>query len=272
MNIAIFGATGHVARNLGAYWFGTGLYFFSRSPYFCHYDIFESEDYDVVINCIGMGSPEELEKSTIEIFQLTEEYDNKVLSYLKEHPQTLYINFSSGVVHDPIDINKVEHKNFYQAAKMYSEIKHRSLERNIVDLRLFSFFSRFIDLNRKFFMCEVINCIKQNKEFITDKKNMGRDYVHPKDLLSLIDKCITKKSLNAAFDVYSKEPTSKFAILKYFEDNHGLKVKFVDSIKNYGASLSRYYYPKSHGAEKIGYSPEFTSMDAIMEESKCLLF
>jgi nucleoside-diphosphate-sugar epimerase len=142
---------------------------------------------------------------------------------------------------------------------------------NIVDLRIFGYFSRFIDLNAQYFMSEVISCVKDGKVLVTGEENMIRDYVHPSDLMSLIEKYIVVQPLNDVFDVYSLKPVMKFEILEYFAKQYGLKYSIKDDMQISAATgIKDYYYSDYKKAEQIGYSPQFTSMDSIIEESRLI--
>lgn len=303
--IAIFGATGHIAKSLINGFCGTGkfeLFLFARSldrlgefltSIRCsdavlskQFSEFDYADYDVIINCVGIGDPGKLKNAGISIFRLTETYDNIILDYLEAHPNALYINFSSGATHGTdfcmpvdeasctkLDINHIAPSDFYGIAKINAEAKHRALVNlNVVDLRVFGYFSRFIDLETQYFMSEVISCVKHNKEFVTGNENIIRDYVHPKDILSLIEKCIAKQSLNDVFDVYSLKPVEKFEILDYFSEEYGLKYVVKDNIIiSTATGIKEHYYSNNKKAEKIGYFPQFTSLDSIIEETKAIL-
>lgn len=303
--IALLGATGHIAKGLIYNFYLNGIedvFLFARSKThlakflsdigcekkFIKRDFkkFSDYKYDVIINCVGLGTPSKVKDAGSKIFELTEEFDNMVLNYFKKYPDSLYINFSSGATFgtefmSPVEnntyskwnINNVSESDYYGIAKFYSECKHRSLkDLNIVDLRVFSYFSRFIDLNTPYLLSEIILCVKNNQCFVTDAQNIIRDFVHPEDLFLLIEKCIAKKNINDVFDVYSRKPVPKFEILHFFEKNYGLKYKIDKRIKVSSITgVKINYYSKSRKAERIGYKPKFTSIDTIVKETKELL-
>ena len=138
------------------------------------------------------------------------------LNYLNNYPETKLINFSSGIVYGkkydfPIIEKNQNTKKFkrieseYFLSKINSEKKHRKLKHlNIIDFRLFSFFSRYMNLNFKFFMSEVVKSLIENKILITNESDFFRDYIHPKDPFSFLKKCIEKNTINDAFDLYSR--------------------------------------------------------------------
>ena len=302
-NIAIFGSTGHIGKNLVSFFSNDSnfkLFSFSRDAIkfeslkrifpdnllsFNSYEDFENKEYDVIINCIGIGYPNDFAKKQSSILNTSEFFDNKIIKYIKKSPTTLYINLSSGVVFgqefntavndtsfSKLDINKLNQGYLYTISKIYSEAKHRSLsDLNIIDLRIFGFFSRFIDLNGGFFISELIKAIKNNSEFITDEIDMMRDYISPTDFYALIKNCILNKN-NDAYDVYSKEPISKFKILQEFSSKFDLRFTVkekIDSVSPTG--FKQKYYSLSRKAEKINYFPNFSSLETILNESSLIL-
>ena len=302
-NIAIFGSTGHIGKNLISFFIKNNdfkIFLFSRdikkfeslkmifsdTMSFNTYDDFGKNEYDVVINCVGISNPNAFEKNSCSIFDTAEFYDTMVLDYLKNFPTTLYINLSSGAVFSgefdkPVDdsstykfdVNGINKGEMYSISKMYLESKHRSLpDLNIVDLRIFGFFSRFIDVNAGFFMSELLQALKNNSEFITDKKDFVRDYVNPNDFYDLTKNCIANKKINDVFDVYSKEIISKFQILEECFNKFDLKFKLVEKIESISPTgVKKNYYSLSRKAEKINYSPQFSSLETILNESSLFL-
>ena len=302
-NIAIFGSTGHIGKNLISFFIKNNdfkIFLFSRDTKkfeslkmifsdtmsFNTYDDFGKNEYDVIINCVGISNPNAFEKNSRSIFDTAEFYDTMVLDYLKNFPTTLYINLSSGAVFSgefdkPVDdsstykfdVNGINKGEMYSISKMYLESKHRSLpDLNIVDLRIFGFFSRFIDVNAGFFMSELLQALKNKSEFVTDKKDFVRDYVNPKDFYDLTKNCIANKKINDVFDVYSKEIISKFEILEECFNKFDLKFKLVEKIESVSPTgVKKNYYSLSRKAEKINYSPQFSSLETILNESSLFL-
>ena len=302
-SIAILGSTGHIGKNLVSFLLNDSnfkLFLFSRdakkfeslkkiipdsSLSFNSYEDFEKNEYNTIINCIGIGNPIDFTNIQSSILDITEFYDNKIINYVKKFPMTCYINLSSGAVFgqefntpvndssfSKLDINKSNQGYLYTVSKIYSEAKHRSLsDLNIMDLRIFGFFSRFIDLNGGFFMSELIKAIKNNSKFITDEIDMMRDYVSPSDFYALIKNCILNKN-NDAYDVYSKEPISKFKILQEFSSKFDLRFTIkgkIDSISPTG--FKQKYYSLSRKAAKIDYFPKLSSLETILNESSFIL-
>jgi nucleoside-diphosphate-sugar epimerase len=302
-NIAIFGSTGHIGKNLVSFLSNDSdfkLFLFSRditkfetikkifpdrSLSFNSYEDFEKNEYNTIINCVGISNHTDFTNRQSSILDMTEFYDNKIINYLKKFPMTLYINLSSGAVFGQefstpvndssfsrLDINGPNQGYLYSVSKIHSEAKHRSLpDLNIIDLRIFGFFSRFIDIDGGFFMSELIKAIKNNSEFITDEIDMMRDYVSPSDFCALIKNCIQDRN-NDVYDVYSKEPVSKFKILQEFSSKFDLKLT-VKEKRDSGSptGFKQNYYSLSRKAEKINYFPKFSSLETILNESALIL-
>lgn len=303
--IVILGATSHIAKGLICNFNRLGkdeLYLFARSAdslkefvdsiqcegkvYLKEFGEFNDVDYDIIINCIGINSSVDIKDKIPSVFRLTETFDNRILYYQENHPDTLYINLSSGAAYgtdfskpaygstySKWDINDISESDYYGVAKLNSEAKHRALKNlNIVDLRIFSYFSRFINLDSSFLLTEIISCIKEGREFMTRSDNMTRDYIHPKDLHSLIEKCIEKHKVNDVFDAYSLKPVTKLEILEYFSNEYGLKYAVQGDVKVSAITgAKKNYYSNNKKAGQIGYVPEFDSIDCIMHESQYIL-
>lgn len=304
MKIAILGSNSHIAK--GLIWnfiqkTDHALYLFTRNSgkvkdflkenelTNCNvntlegYENFAEYHYDAIINCIGAGTPKVLGKNYSNWFMITEKFDNLIIEYIFKNQDAIYINFSSGAIYgkvltapvkedtvNRICVNHIPPEDYYSIVRLNSESKHRSFtELNIVDLRIFSYFSRFIDLSSGYLITEILNCIVNKKTFKTDNVNIIRDYVHPDDLFSLIMKCIQRININSAFDVASSKPIEKFKMLEYFSGEYGLVYDIDNSFFINSPNGSRIIYFSSYDkAVEIGYIPAFSSMDAIEQESK----
>ena len=308
MKIAILGSTGHVGKNL-TYYFGKEknyeLFLFTRDDKnntnisvecelknnfsIQNYNKFVEAKYDVMINCVGLSDPAKIESSQGKILETTEKFDTMTLNYLEKFPDCKLINFSSGIVYggkfsSPITETIVIDENFdgrkksgkgeYALSKINSEIKHRKLKHlNIIDLRLFSFFSRFMDLKSKFFMSDVVRTIIEDTSGTPsldyDYADMYRDYIHPKDLFSFIIKCTKKESINDVFDLYSSKPIRKDDLLDFLQKKYyvyayspGTNIpKFAGP-----TGTKKFYFSLSKKAEMLGYKPKYSSLDTISEE------
>lgn len=307
--VAIFGATSHIGKSLIDRFNRHGavrLHLYTRSPARLRefllragaaegkdcvlhegYRRLSENDHDVLINCVGVGTGAKLRGDFTKWFTVTEEYDNLAVSYLlKGRKDALYISLSSGAVYgrclsapagkdtaNVINVNHVGAEDYYGLARLNSEAKHRSFTGlNIVDLRIFSYFSRFIDLSDGYFITELINSALKGEKFRTTDENLVRDYVHPGDLFQLVRKLIAAGKTNAAFDVYSAKPVGKREILAYFKRKHGLIAErhkgFPGGSATGGKNL---YYSSFHNAQRLGYAPRFTSLQTVISESEAIL-
>ncbi|MFA6973577.1 MAG: NAD(P)-dependent oxidoreductase [Parcubacteria group bacterium] len=300
MKIAILGATGYIGRSLvyelsletkdDIFLFGRSrkklndllkIIVNKKSFKANNFDKFKNFKYDVVINCVGIGNPAEMNKSGFKIFEITEKFDNLVLNYLKKNPECIYINLSSGAAYgkkiekpvknetySSININKLDQGDNYTISKINSEAKHRILsEFNIVDLRVFSFFSRFIELGPGYLISDIIISIKNKSVLLTAPEDIVRDYVNPSDLLNLIKLLIKKKNINEVFDVYTLKPVSKFELLNYLKKKYGLRFEIKkSSVLSSPTGLKNAYYSNNKKAKDIGYKPTMTSLQGIERE------
>ena len=246
------------------------------------YDELNKSQYDTIINCVGLSDPAALKDHNNNILEITKMFDDMTLKYLKNNTKTKLINFSSGIIYggefnspikDTVLINEKNQKNFdskspYTIAKVNSEVRHRKLrEFNIIDLRLFSFFSRFMNIESKFFLSEIILSIKEKKKFLTDKHEIYRDYIHPEDLSSFVKKCIYSKPLNDVFDLQSKQHISKFEILNFLKEKHDLHFEIIQDMKQPDyTEFKRKYYTDSNKTESLGFKPKYSSLDTILDE------
>lgn len=303
LRVALLGATSHIAKGLIASFLARGKYellLYARAPERVQefvsslggsktecfaLDDFSRRECDVIINCIGIGDPAKLKAEAASIFALTEHWDSTILSYLALHPQALYINFSSGAAYGgdfclPADeqsltsfpINALTPSDFYGIAKLHSEARHRAAsDLNIVDLRVFSYFSRYLDLSTNFLLAEVASAITNGVELKTVSGNIFRDYVHPKDLILLIELCIERRQLNGAYDVYSLKPVGKFEMLDAFSDLFGLRYNLVEIETVNATGYKENYYSQNHRAAELGYQPAYTSLESLSLEMSFLL-
>ena len=300
MKIAILGSTGHIGKNL-TYYFGKEadnfqLFLFTRHDrtdadynltQFCglqsnyevfNYNQFSDSKYDVVINCVGISDPAKITSENNSILKLTEDMDSMILEYMQQNTNTVAINFSSGAVYgeefdspvkdSTLPKNQSKDISSYAIAKIKSEARHREQDKlNIIDLRLFSFFSRWMDLNSRFLISEIICSIKQNKTLVTNESDFFRDYIHAKDLFSFLKKCIEKNTINDTFDLYSKKPIAKFELLESLQDKYDLQYEIrPNSGFSSPTGLKKNYFSQSKKAEVLGYKPKYSSLDTISEE------
>ena len=167
MNLAILGATSHIAKGLIHRFLAHPqhhLHLFSRNPdqveqfldaighsgsHFCSicsdYNQLGSLSCEAIINCIGVETRTTLDCDFTRYFTVTEEFDNLVLSYLKTvNRNTLYLSFSSGAVYgngfsnpagefttNPIKVNHVKPEDYYGLVRLNAEAKHSLFQHNL---------------------------------------------------------------------------------------------------------------------------------------------
>lgn len=301
--IAILGATSQIAKNLICYLHSDNeLFLFSRNVEIVSkfiisnkisynskslsYDIFKDYDYDAVINCIGIADPKKQATNPYDSFLVTEYYDNLIINYLQKYTKCKYVNFSSGAVfgtdHNQgisdssgfsIMPNYIKPNDAYRVSKLNSETKHRILSNySIYDIRVFSFFSRYIDLGASFLITELVNSVITNRSFLTNENDIVRDFIHPLDLSNLVKLCINCDN-NLALDAYSLSPIKKSEIINLFKTEFNLKVEYSSEQKKISPTgLKSCYYSVNNLAEKIVcYKPKYSSLDCILEEANAIL-
>ena len=302
-NIVILGATSHIAKNLIIRFPETdfNIYLFARNLenvkkfvknnnikkgfLYDNFNNFFKKKFDIIINCIGAGSISKLNGDFTTYFKLTERFDNLIIEYLEKiNNRALYISFSSGAVYgndffEPvtektffcIEPNKVKWSDIYSIVRLYSESKHRMYSHlNIIDLRLFSFFSRFIDLDDEYFMCSVIKALLKKETLKIDNTNIVRDYIHPEDLFNIILACIDKKG-NFAIDISSASPINKFKILESFCKEFGLKYEIVKNFKSPSATGFKMNYFSTLKSSILPCYTKYSSIETLVSETKQLL-
>jgi len=306
MKIAILGATSHVAKNLII---GLNrehmLYLYARSTErvfeflkneFISTDQIEVEAinsfsqsglFDTVVNCIGFGTPDKVRNGGADILLVTELYDNLIIEYLKKYTGTVYINFSSGALFGPacstavdkssefrLALGDLSSLDAYRVSKLNAETKHRCLsELSIVDLRLFSFFSRYIEVESSYLVTDMLKALLTGSAFETSELDIVRDYIHPNDLSSAVLLCAKTHGINRSFDLYSKAPVKKSEIISQFIKYFGLQVSWVRKMEAKSPTgIKSYYASNNRDANDIlGYEPVYTSMEVLIEESRAIL-
>lgn len=300
-SVGLLGASGHVGRAITA---GLGvdceLTRYVRAPdsvgTFTRSDSVDGPvlsisalgtvQHHTLVNCIGVGDPARVAADPSGAYKVTARSDEIVLGYLSENPSCRLINCSSGAAYcsefdspasdttsAEIAVNSIHPSQHYGLAKMASEGLHRALpDLAIIDLRLFSFFSRHIDLSTGYLMCDVVRSIQEGTTLKVGPLDQVRDYVAPRDLCSLISACMDSKRMNAALDVYSAAPVSKFELLEEFRDRFALAYIVDDSRSKAAPTGSKpAYFSVSREAGKIGYSPARSSLETLIEEADAIL-
>ena len=303
MKIAIFGATSEIAKDLILSFSAHDkhdLDLFARRPkevmrWLSTVNLsnkyvvngFESfhhvSDLDAILNFVGPGDPSKAIALGASILEITEKYDYLALEYLKENPKCKYIFMSSGAVYGenfiqpasastqtPLSIDQIEPDNYYAAAKIQAELRHRDLSNlDIIDLRLFSYFSHTQSLNSSFFMTGVMRALKNKEMLITSSQNMVRDYLSITDFYQLVQKALLTSGINLAMDCYSMAPIDKFEILSQLRDELGLRYQLQDGVVGINATGNKInYYSLNHSAKHFGYVPSKNSSTSILTEAR----
>jgi nucleoside-diphosphate-sugar epimerase len=301
MNIAIFGASSQIAKDLLVSFFKKTNYrcclfvrnkvsmnawiseFIPKSKYnvFEYSEFYNNPFYDVIFNFVGVGDPAATKKFGSSIADITLLYDSIVIKYLNQNPSCKYIFLSSGAVYggefeDPatsesqsmINGNSVRPTDWYAVSKFNAEVRHRALSQySIVDIRVFNYFSHTQDMSARFLITDIVRAIKCKDIFKTSIDNIVRDYITPDDFFNFIKTIIKSKSVNMAVDCYTKSPVDKWTLLSVLESKYGLKVEISEKRGGVNATGSKInYYSLNKVAESLGFFPKYSSLEGILVE------
>jgi nucleoside-diphosphate-sugar epimerase len=302
MRIAILGATSQIAKDLivsFAAFSNHELTLFARKPETVSrwlnsinlidlYTIkdFEAfnfdDDYDAILNFIGVGNPAAAMAMGNSIFDVTLKYDDLALNYVKQHPSCRYIFLSSGAAYGEnfytpvkidsmavIPINNLQPQDWYSVAKLHAECRHRALHHlPITDVRVFNYFSHTQDMNARFFITDIMRAIRTKTILQTSDEPIVRDFIHPSDFFSLIGKILNSPKINVAVDCYSKAPVEKHVLLSAMQETFDLRYEIIQSAETINATGNKtYYFSNNVRAADFGYKPTLTSLEAVMQEA-----
>lgn len=305
MNIAILGATSQIARDLIAS-FSVGedklLHLFARRPdevtkwlisvgLAGRYPVddfaqFAKQEFDAVINFVGVGNPAQAAAMGNSIFDITLRFDQMVLDYLQTHPACRYLFLSSGAAYgssfmEPanrntpaiVAINNLAPQEWYGVAKLHAECRHRSYpERSIIDIRVFNYFSRTQDLSARFLITDILRAIRDKAVLKTSPDYIMRDFLSPPDFYQLVGKLLSSPAANAAVDCYTREPIDKPALLAAMQEKFGLRYEIASAAASVNATGSKpRYYSLNRRAAEFGYRPAMTSLEGIVRESSVII-
>lgn len=302
MRIAIFGATSVIAKDLQTLFARSGeheLVLYARRPSaamqwqedaglckrytVADFEAFDlAQQFDAIMNFVGVGDPARAEAMGSEIFDVTLKFDELALSYLHAQPKCRYIFLSSGAAYGsafdrPVDadssvvipINGLSGADGYAIAKLHAEGRHRALPHlHIVDIRVFNYFSRFQDVAARFFITDAVRAIQSDTVLVTGSNYFVRDYIHSTDLFGLVSILLASPPLNAALDCYSKQPIDKPSLLAALAGKFGLRYQ-VEPVDAVGGK--KHYYSLNRRAAQFGYVPSLTSLQAVEEELHAIL-
>ncbi|TDB37605.1 MAG: NAD(P)-dependent oxidoreductase [Actinobacteria bacterium] len=302
--VAVLGATGHVGKCLSAALLGDGTHdvttvardsvalarFLAAVPGGAaarrsSFEEFPGCEFDVVLNCVGVGNPESIIALGAEVFDLTERFDRMVMEYLGRHPESMCVSISSGAIYGEFsapgdgttpglaDRASLTPREYYGQAKLASELRHREAsDQHIVDLRLFGFFSRYADVQARSLMGDIVRAVSRRDVVTVTADDVIRDYVDPDDLAELL-RCVMRATpCNGVFDVYSAAPVGKFALLDAFAERYGISYTVEQAPDVPEATGDKpMYYSTDRGAATIGYEPRWTSLEALFRATDALV-
>jgi nucleoside-diphosphate-sugar epimerase len=305
MRIAVLGATSQIAKDL-ILSFSTKedrhLHLFARRPdcvkkwldnvglgerYLVdEFSGFGAQEFDAIINFVGVGNPAQTAAMGASIYDVTLQYDDLALNYVRYHPECRYVFLSSGAAYgscfnSPVDagnkgtinINNLQPQDWYGVAKLYAECRHRAHpELPIIDIRVFNYFSRTQDMNARFLITDIVRAIRDNSVLQTSAEYMVRDFIGPSDFYQLIQAILTSPANNDVIDCYSKAPIDKPTLLSAMQDRFGLKYEISKTNTSVNATGSKsHYFSLNDKAKNYGYQPALSSIDSILIEAESLI-
>lgn len=305
MKIAILGATSQIARDLIVSFSAEPdkyLHLFARQPEVVtkwlasselsgryqveEFSEFGKQEFDAVINFVGVGNPAQAQEMGNAIFEVTLRFDEMVLEYLNEHTACRYLFMSSGAAYgssfkEPATrdtaatfaLNNLAPHEWYGMAKLHAECRHRAHpELSIFDIRVFNYFSRTQDINARFLITDILRAIRDKTVLMTSSDYIVRDFLHPSDFHHLVSVLLTPPAVNAAVDCYSLAPVDKPTLLATLQEKFGLRYAITETCVNVNATGSKpHYYSLNNHAADFGYQPSLTSLEGIVKEATAIL-
>lgn len=296
--IAILGATSQIARDLIVSFSeeeDMQLHLFARSPYEvrkwlesvrlsgCYlvddFAVFGEQEFDAVINFVGVGNPAHALAIGRSIFDITLRFDELVLNYLRKHPACRYLFLSSGAVYGsnfnkPVNcntpaivaINSLAPQEWYGVAKLHAECRHRAQsELAIIDIRVFNYFSHTQDIEARFLITDILRAIRDKAVLKTSPDYIVRDFLHPSDFYQLVKVLLAAPYVNTAVDCYSLAPIDKPNLLTSMKENFGLKYEITKATACVNATGGKsHYYSLNTRAADFKYQPRLTSLEGVL--------
>ncbi|NRR32676.1 NAD-dependent epimerase/dehydratase family protein [Oxalobacteraceae bacterium] len=251
------------------------------------YEAYGAAEHDAVLNFVGVGDPSRAAAMGGDIFDITLQYDQLALDYVKRHPRTRYLFLSSGAAYgntflepagpdtrSSIGFNALTPQEYYSVAKLHAECRHRALPAlAIVDLRVFNYFSRSQDMGARFFITDIVRAIQAGTVLQTSPDHMVRDFLHPNDFYQLVHSVLQAPAQNAVFDCYSRAPVEKPALLAAMAERFGLRYEIVAGLAApvNATGTKPHYYSLNRQAGATGYAPAYSSLDTVLTEAAAIL-
>ena len=307
MHIAVLGATSQIAKDFVRHCDRLNDFEFSlfarrpsvvsewvaKSQLSCTNFVASLEDFgggggqfDAIVNFVGSGNPAQTAVMGSEILDITYHFDTLALAYVQKFPNCRYVFLSSGAAyggmfHAPIDestrssfsINNLLPTDWYGMAKMHSEVRHRALSAlPIVDVRVFSYFSREQDISSRFLVTDMLRAIIENKVMRVTSDFIVRDFLHPLDFYNLLMAIFNAPPTNTAIDCYTREPIDKIKLLENMQKSFGLQYAMGDGSECVinATGKKTHYYSLNRRAADFGYEASLTSWEGVYMESMAM--
>jgi nucleoside-diphosphate-sugar epimerase len=306
MKVAIFGANSEIARDLilsnrakGGHefllcthrpqlldhWLQTNE-MYSLCRVLDYANLVDISDLDCIINFVGVGNPARLIELGKKIYDITIQYDNLAIDYIKVKPHCRYIYISSGVVYGTdftrpagIDtkaefaLNKIQIKDWYALSKIQCEFRHRSLDPlPIMDLRVFNYFSQNQNIEARYLITDIARAIRNDQKFQTSSVDIARDYIGPADFWKIINVMLMAPLQNTTVDCYSRSPVRKVELLQAMSTHFGLKYFLDDGVHGVDATGTKFNYFSTYSkAADLGYVPRYSALENVMEQMSGLI-
>jgi nucleoside-diphosphate-sugar epimerase len=298
--IAILGATSQIAKDLIVSFSNEKdkqLHLFARRPddvtkwlndvglserYLVDdFGAFGTQEFDAILNFVGVGNPAQAAAMGASIFDVTFQYDELALNYVRQHPECRYIFLSSGAAYGSsfdapvdartkatIDINNLQPQDWYAVAKLHAECRHRSLAHlPIVDIRVFNYFSHTQDMDAHFLITDIVRAIRDKTVLMTSADYILRDFIGPDDFYQLVTAILNSPAANDVVDCYSKAPIDKPTLLAVMQEKFGLQYELAQANLGVNATGSKpHYYSLNRHAENFGYVPALNSIQGLVIE------
>jgi nucleoside-diphosphate-sugar epimerase len=239
------------------------------------------------VNFIGVGDPARAAAMGSSILDVTREWDDRILRYLRSAPETRYVFMSSGAVYGHVfdapvtaqtnavfPVNSLGPSDWYSLAKLHAEAMHRVADGfTIVDLRIFNYVSRSLDPDARFLISDMIRAIRNRTTIETRSEPISRDYLEPAGLHAILQACLAAPlGTNRPVDAYTRAPVLKADLLEHMAREFGLSYAVGE-----GGGMSSptgwkpHYYSTNKAAAELGYSPLLSSWEGIRKEVQASL-
>ncbi|MBE5528309.1 epimerase [Laribacter hongkongensis] len=251
------------------------------------YQDFGADDaYFAAINFVGVGDPAKALSMGPDILELTHRFDSLALDYVQRHPCCRYVFMSSGAAYGSrfetpaeedsfaiFPLNALEKEDWYGMAKAHAECRHRAHSGlPIMDIRIFNYISETQDLSARFLVTDAIRAIRDRTVLMTSADRTVRDYLHARDFCALIDAVLAAPPANDVIDCYSKAPIEKAELLQALQEAFGLRYEVSPTRTEINATGRKpCYYSLNRRASRLGYRPELTSLEGVLEAVRGML-